>query len=355
MALPNKWELQKMDYSYLWQPFVNVPAKWWIDTSKMDYSYLWQPFVTWALTGYAIKMVTSSVNIALTFKDFILKKFINIIVNTSNFIITPISQVFKTSRKLVSNVLNISVTWININLLRPIINLITLSSNYNIITKDVIFNKYLKMLWEKTEYVLTLFNWVLVKWIWIIVLSWQFLTNWNNLIISVFRKLTALYNSYIISWKNISLYRSILIVLQKWEFVLTWINSLLIRAYFLILIQWNYVINTIPQVFKKTLNIIVNYWEYVLDWTNTFLIKWYNIITSTASYILTLFWVEIIQNKWILSPKVISIIKSIPWIIFSSKSNVVVEWTNSISKNILDINKNKPNTINIIKTKPKAQ
>lgn len=45
MALPVKSDLEKMDYSYLGQPFVNVPAKSSIDLTTMDYAYQAQPFV----------------------------------------------------------------------------------------------------------------------------------------------------------------------------------------------------------------------------------------------------------------------------------------------------------------------
>jgi hypothetical protein len=45
MALPNKSNLVTMDYSYLGQPFVEVPAKDSIVLTTMDYSYLGQPFV----------------------------------------------------------------------------------------------------------------------------------------------------------------------------------------------------------------------------------------------------------------------------------------------------------------------
>ena len=45
MALPNKTDLQTMDYSYQGQPFVNVPSKSSIDLTTMDYSYQGQPFV----------------------------------------------------------------------------------------------------------------------------------------------------------------------------------------------------------------------------------------------------------------------------------------------------------------------
>ena len=46
MALPNKTELQTMDYSYAGLPFVDVPASGSIDTFTMDYSYSGLPFVT---------------------------------------------------------------------------------------------------------------------------------------------------------------------------------------------------------------------------------------------------------------------------------------------------------------------
>lgn len=46
MALPTDEDLKTMDYSYLGQPFVFVPAKVTIDTETMDYPYLGQPFVT---------------------------------------------------------------------------------------------------------------------------------------------------------------------------------------------------------------------------------------------------------------------------------------------------------------------
>ena len=45
MSLPTQTELKTMDYSYLGQPFVNVPAKTGMALSTMDYAYLAQPFV----------------------------------------------------------------------------------------------------------------------------------------------------------------------------------------------------------------------------------------------------------------------------------------------------------------------
>ena len=46
MALLTDIDLKTLDYSYLGQPFVFVPANITIDTPTMDYSYLGQPFVT---------------------------------------------------------------------------------------------------------------------------------------------------------------------------------------------------------------------------------------------------------------------------------------------------------------------
>jgi hypothetical protein len=46
MALPNKTDLQTMNYVYQGQPFVSVSARSDIDTTTMDYIYLEQPFVT---------------------------------------------------------------------------------------------------------------------------------------------------------------------------------------------------------------------------------------------------------------------------------------------------------------------
>ncbi len=46
MSLPNSDDLKGMDFAFLAQPFVDVPAKPSIDTATMDYAYLAQPFVT---------------------------------------------------------------------------------------------------------------------------------------------------------------------------------------------------------------------------------------------------------------------------------------------------------------------
>lgn len=45
MPLPSKTELQKMNYSFLGQPFVDIPAKAGLDLKTMDYSFQAQPFV----------------------------------------------------------------------------------------------------------------------------------------------------------------------------------------------------------------------------------------------------------------------------------------------------------------------
>lgn len=45
MAIPNKTDLETMDYAYLGQPFVYVAAKTGMNLPSMDYAYLGQPFV----------------------------------------------------------------------------------------------------------------------------------------------------------------------------------------------------------------------------------------------------------------------------------------------------------------------
>lgn len=45
MALPTKSDLQKMDYAFQGQPFVNVPAKDSIILTGMNYAFQGQPFV----------------------------------------------------------------------------------------------------------------------------------------------------------------------------------------------------------------------------------------------------------------------------------------------------------------------
>jgi hypothetical protein len=45
MSLPTAVDLQTMDYAFLGQPFVNVPAKFGIDLKGMDYAFEGQPFV----------------------------------------------------------------------------------------------------------------------------------------------------------------------------------------------------------------------------------------------------------------------------------------------------------------------
>ncbi len=46
MSLPNSDDLGGMEFAFLAQPFVSVPAKSEIDTGTMDYAFLAQPFVT---------------------------------------------------------------------------------------------------------------------------------------------------------------------------------------------------------------------------------------------------------------------------------------------------------------------
>jgi hypothetical protein len=53
-------ELQKMDYAFLAQPFVDVPSKSSVNIETMDYVYLAQPFVRnyyTAVSGGVIKTV----------------------------------------------------------------------------------------------------------------------------------------------------------------------------------------------------------------------------------------------------------------------------------------------------------
>jgi hypothetical protein len=46
MSLPKSDDLKGMEFAFLAQPFVNVPAKPAIETNTMDYAFLAQPFVT---------------------------------------------------------------------------------------------------------------------------------------------------------------------------------------------------------------------------------------------------------------------------------------------------------------------
>jgi len=45
MALPTKTDLQKMDYAFQGQPFVDVPSKDSINLATMDYAFKGKPFV----------------------------------------------------------------------------------------------------------------------------------------------------------------------------------------------------------------------------------------------------------------------------------------------------------------------
>ena len=56
MALRTKADLQKMDYAFQGQPFVEVPAKDSIILTTMDYAFQGEPFVTGiALAAVAVK------------------------------------------------------------------------------------------------------------------------------------------------------------------------------------------------------------------------------------------------------------------------------------------------------------
>lgn len=44
MALPNKDDLDSLDYAYLGEPFINIEAKS-LNTQNLDYAYLGEPFV----------------------------------------------------------------------------------------------------------------------------------------------------------------------------------------------------------------------------------------------------------------------------------------------------------------------
>ena len=44
MAIPNKTNLQTMDYSYMGVPYVQVASKSGIDLDGLDYSFFGQPF-----------------------------------------------------------------------------------------------------------------------------------------------------------------------------------------------------------------------------------------------------------------------------------------------------------------------
>ena len=44
MAIPNKTNLQTLDYSYMGAPYIQVASKSGIDLDGLDYSYCGQPF-----------------------------------------------------------------------------------------------------------------------------------------------------------------------------------------------------------------------------------------------------------------------------------------------------------------------
>ena len=53
MALPERSDLETMDFAYLAQPFVDVAGNSGIDTFTMDRVYLAQPYVTNPVGGAA--------------------------------------------------------------------------------------------------------------------------------------------------------------------------------------------------------------------------------------------------------------------------------------------------------------
>jgi len=69
MSLPTPANLTTMDYAYLGQPFVNVPAKTGMSLGSMDYAYLGQPFVTNPDAPAAGTVV--KINIGDVFKDYV--------------------------------------------------------------------------------------------------------------------------------------------------------------------------------------------------------------------------------------------------------------------------------------------
>lgn len=46
MSLPTRTDLLTLNYSFLGQPFCNIPAKLNMNTTTLNYSFLGQPFVT---------------------------------------------------------------------------------------------------------------------------------------------------------------------------------------------------------------------------------------------------------------------------------------------------------------------
>ena len=60
MALPNKADLETMDYSFKGQPFIEVPAKGGIDLETMDYVYQATSFVG-GIAGWAHKWNTQNI------------------------------------------------------------------------------------------------------------------------------------------------------------------------------------------------------------------------------------------------------------------------------------------------------
>lgn len=61
MALPNKTDLQTMDYRYMGKPFVSVPAKSSITTGNMDTRFMGMPFVSNEFS-YGVSSLIKTVN-----------------------------------------------------------------------------------------------------------------------------------------------------------------------------------------------------------------------------------------------------------------------------------------------------
>jgi len=65
MGLPTNDNILTMDFHYMGEPFVHVPAKDTIDTTTMDYHYKAEPFVV--KTEAAIEPININTNFFLFF------------------------------------------------------------------------------------------------------------------------------------------------------------------------------------------------------------------------------------------------------------------------------------------------
>lgn len=85
MALPTKTNLLTLDYTYLGEPFCNVPAKSSIDLSSADYVYQGEPFVSNPDTsGGSVNVTLSPVTISATIPT-------PTVTGDSNITLTPLS------------------------------------------------------------------------------------------------------------------------------------------------------------------------------------------------------------------------------------------------------------------------